>query len=546
MVGPNSTSSSTGTGSMTTGGGQLTPAQCADGTIRPGRAPLRRLTHFEYNNTVHDILGDLGDPTYRPADALPADTIGNGFGNDANQLSVSDLLAEEYGTVAAKVASMATATPAALGALAPCGSSVTAANEDACARTIISSVAAKAYRRDVTSAEVDELVTFEKGMRAQPQATFATSIAAVLEVVLQAPDFLYRLEFGTPDAAHPGLQQLTGSEMATRLSYFFWGTSPDDTLSTAGKNGDLASKDGVLAQANRLLADPRSHSVVRFFFDNFLPISGLTTLERDKTQYPAYTATLGNYMHEETQRFLEYEIFSGPGSWQHAFTADYSFLNGPLAQFYGLPAIAGTDFQKVSIDTTKRLGFLTQAGLMAGTTNSNSTSPVLRGGFVVRQLMCRVIPLPTGAILAQVKPPDPYSGKTARERFSQHSANPVCATCHHQMDPVGLALENYDPIGQWRTQENGETIDATGSVPGSKVTVTKPTDLVQQIAITADTHTCFADNWLNFGYGKVMGDDDSCTKGSVEDAFVKSGYNVKQLLLNLTQTDEFLYFAGSQ
>jgi hypothetical protein len=294
-----------------------------------------------------------------------------------------------------------------------------------------------------------------------------------------------------------------------------------------------------------MLDDPRSHTVVRFFFDNMLPISGLTDLERDRTLFPTYTGTIGSYMREETQRFLEYEIYEGPGTWPGALTAPYTFVNGPLATFYGMTGVTGTAFVKVPVDATKRLGFLTQAGVMAGTTHSNTTNPVTRGSFVVQRLMCNTIPLPTGDILAMVKPPDPYSAPTARERFTLHKQQAVCASCHSQMDPVGFTLENFDPMGFWRTQENNVTIDASGSIPLTGQTVSGPVDLVQKLAAADATQFCFARHWLDFGYGRTTGVGDECATAAVDIAFQRSGYNVKQMLLALTQTDEFLYYPGS-
>jgi len=268
----------------------------------------------------------------------------------------------------------------------------------------------------------------------------------VIEAVLQSPDFLYRLEWGVADAQRPTLKRPSGDEMATRLSYLFWGTAPDDALRTAARSGELVTSQGVLTHATRMLDDAKSRPIVRYFFDSLLPINGLTDLEREAMLFPTYSPMIGSYMHEETQRFLEYEIFEGPGTWTSALTAPYTFLNGPLAAFYGIAGVTGTTFQKVPQDPAKRLGFMTQGGVMAGTTHSNTTNPVVRGSFVVQKLMCRDIPLPSGDILAKVKPPDPYSGKTARERFTLHKTEPVCASCHQYMDPVGFTLENYDPV----------------------------------------------------------------------------------------------------
>jgi len=525
------------------GGSGPPPSALCSKSIMSGRAPLRRLTRFEYNNTAQDLLGD----TTSPGSMLPAEEIGNGFGNDADQLSVSSLLAQEYDSIAEAMAGRATASPAMLGKLAPCGSSVTASTESTCARSIIEAFVPRAYRRPLVAGESDDVYALYTTLRAQNP--FATAVAGVLEAVLQSPDFLYRIEWGVPDPAgnSQNLLRPSGYEMATRLSYLYWSTTPDDTLWAAAGTGQLLTKDGVMAQATRLLNDQRSHAVVAFFFDSLLPINGLTDLARDATVYPNFTATIGSLMHQETQRFLEYVIYEGAGDWVTALTAPFTFVNKDLAAYYGMSGVTSSTFQMVPTDPTKRVGFLTQGALMTGSTPSNNTNPVIRGNFVQGKLLCHLIPLPTGDILAQVKPPDPYSANTARERYTIHSQNPVCHTCHSQMDPIGFALENFDPVGTWRDTENGETIDASGSVPGvDDQPVNGPVALVQKIASADTAKTCFADHWIEFGYGRTLDDSDMCTKANLEDAFKKSGYNVKQLLLALSQTDSFLYLPPAQ
>jgi hypothetical protein len=515
---------------------------CGDGAVAPGRAPIRRLTRFEYNNTVRDIFGD----TTQPANSLPPEELGNGFGNDADIISVSGLLAEQYGAVAEGVAVRATATPEALARLSPCASTLTAETEDACARTIIDSLAPKAFRRPLSPGESDELFALEQALRATPDATFATAISGVIQAFLQSPDFLYRVELGVPDPARPELMRPSGDEMATRLSYFLWGTLPDDALREAASTGELLSDDGVLEQAARMLDDPRSRPVIRFFFDNLLPISGLTDLQRDPAVFPAFSSELGAAMREETQRFLEYEIFQGGGTWPSILTAPYTFVNGPLAAFYGMTGVAGSEFVQVPLDTSKRLGLLTQASVMAGTVTTNRSNPVLRGSFVLNRLLCRKLALPTDPeVLAMVQVPDDTTGATARERFSKHSSQAVCRSCHQYLDPVGFALENFDPIGQYRTEENGVTIDTSGMMPGADEPITNAVDLARWLAESEDAQSCFALHWLEFAQGRTMGRDDACTRDAVNTAFEESGYDVKQMLLSLTQTDAFLYFPGS-
>jgi hypothetical protein len=517
-------------------------AACAK-QVTPSRAPLRRLTRFEYNNTVRDLLGD----STQPARSFPSEELGNGFGNDADAQSVSGLLAEQYGTVAEAIAQRATETPAALAKLDGCASALTAQGEAACAKTVLGKLGARAYRRPLANDEGEALLALYSGAR--PKASFAVALATAIEALLQAPDFLYRVEFGVADRAAPGLRRPSGDEMATRLSYLFWGTLPDDTLRAAAKAGELSSDAGVLQHARRMLDDQRSRAVVRFFFDNLLPIASLAQLERDPKVYPAYTSAIGALLREETQSFLEHEIFSGSGTWPGVLSAPYTFVNDALAKFYGMPAVTGATFRKVPLDTNQRLGLLTQGGMMAGTTHSNSTNPVVRGSFVVQKLMCRKIALPTDpGLLEQIKPPDPYSGKTARERYSAHSKDAACASCHRFMDPVGLTLENFDAIGQYRTTENGVTIDSSGSLPGTPGTVSSAVELARALSESEEAQLCFATHWLNYAYGRTFASKDvadECVEQRVQAAFKDAGYDVRELLLALTQTDAFLYLPGS-
>jgi hypothetical protein len=518
------------------------PDRCQDLALPAGPSPLRRLTRFEYNNTVRDLLSDATSP----ADALPAEELANGFGNDASAQSVSSLLAEQYFRVAEAIAARATRTPAALAALAPCAAAVAAANEEACTRTIIQGFVPRAFRRPLGSDEAEPLIGLYRTIRALPGATFATAVAAVLEAVLESPDFLYRVEHGVPDGSRPGLARPSGDEMATRLSYLLWATTPDEGLRAAARTGELLTSEGVLAQASRMLGDPRARRVVRFFFDNLLPINALSDLERDSALYPTFNPEIGALMHEETQRVLEHEIFENDGTWASSLTAPYTFVNQALAAYYKLPAVQGASFQKVPLATSQRLGILTHAGVMAGTTHSNQTNPVVRGSFIAQRLLCIDIPLPSAAIAERVKAPEPYTGKTARERYTKHRSDPVCSGCHAAMDPIGLALENYDAVGLYRTEENGVTIDASGAVPDTEGTVNGPVELVRKIATAEAAQSCFASHWVEFGYGRTLGAGDECLQASLNTAFQKAGYNVRQLLLALTQTRDFLSYVAQQ
>jgi hypothetical protein len=546
-----STGGTAGTGGSAAGGtggtGTIIPPLCADqAAIQPGGAPLRRLTRFEYNNTVRDLLRD----TTSPASVFPSELSGNGFANDALQQPVSSLLAKNYADAAAALAATATATPAALGLLAPCGSSVTTATEASCGRTIIETFVPQAYRRPLVAGEADEYQALFETVRTANG--FASAVAAVIEAALQAPDFLYRVEFGVADSGNPALKRPTGHEMATRLSYLFLGSQPDAALTAAAASGELLTNAGVLAQAQRLIGVDKTREVVTYFFRNLLPYYSETqSITRTQATFPDFSGAIGALMREETSTFLDKEVFEGPGTWTNILTAPYTYVNATLAAYYGIPNVTGDAFQKVNTDPTQRLGLLTQGALMVGTTVTDFTNPVRRGGFIINELMCRHMELPTDPeILAQVKPPDPYSAPTGRQRYSIHSEQGVCAGCHAVLDPLGFALENYDAVGRYRATENDVVIDASGEVPDMpNGAVSGPIELAQKLAANEEVQNCFASKWLDFAYGQTLHADhaaDQCSREQLAAAFRASGFNVKQLLVDLTQTDGFLYLGAQE
>lgn len=511
------------------------PTTSACDSPQPGRSPLRRLTRFEYSNTMHTLLGDTSE---RGQD-LPAELLGNGFGNDADNQPSSAFLIEQYSTLASELAAQI-ATPDVAARYDSCILEA-ATDESVCGRNFIAKFAEAAYRRPVAGTELDDLMALQQTLR--PQGDFVSSLTGVVEAILQSPDFLYRVEFGEGSAA--GVRQLSGHEMANRLSYFFWGAPPDEQLREAADTGELATADGVLRQAARLLDDTKARRVLEFFFDSYLPINNLTDQTRDKDLFPTFDARIGELQRQEVQQFLMHEIFENAGSWDAVLTAPYTFVNEELAAFYGIPGVVGEQFVKTDLDTTKRLGLLTQGGILTGTTVTNTTNPVRRGGFLLSHVLCVEVPLPSEELAASITPPEPHTGNTGRERFTAHSQDERCAGCHALLDPPGFALENYDAVGLWRDQENGFTIDASGNLPGVGE-FAGPVELIQKIAANPNTHACFAQQWQKFGYGRTLDSQDVCNREQLTTAFEQSGHNIKELLLALTQTDGFRFLNAEE
>ena len=532
-------STGNGTGSTGNGDGDGDASACVEGDIYVGRAPIRRLTRFEYNRTIAAVLNDNSNP----GNTLPPELLGNGFGNDADEQPVSSFLGEQYGIIAEAAAARAVANPAVMERFAPCFATVDTSSEATCARTFIENFGAEAYRRRLESFEVDDLLALQQEV--QTYTDYGDSFAAVIEAVLQGPDFLYRVEFGDPTTAEGQRLRVTGHEMAIRLSYFFWGAPPDEELTAAAASGQLVTPEQVLSQAERLLTHENARPVIREFFAKLLPIEGLTDLARDETLFPTFSPQIGSLMRKEVETFLEHEIFEGAGDWASVLTSPHTFVNESLANYYGITEdingqpIVGDEFVQANMNPAQRKGLLTYGGIMTGTSVSNFTNPVRRGVFLLHHIMCADLPDPPPGL--NVTPPEPSSGLTGRERYSQHSSDDVCANCHQVMDPPGFALENFDAVGLWRDQENGVTIDASGELAMLPEPFNGPLDLVQLIAESEQTHACFAEQWFTYSAGRKLSREDACLLEKLEAQFVASGHSIKDLLLQLTQTDSFLY-----
>jgi hypothetical protein len=507
------------------------PSAC-DG-LHPGGSPLRRLTRFEYDNTVRDLLGD----TSAPARGFVAEEEALGFDNQATALGVPQLLAEQYMEAAEALAHQAMQAPA---KLLPCDPAK--AGEEACAGQLITQLGKRAYRRPLKDEEVNRLTKLYAW--GKKQYDFSTGIELVIQAMLQSPHFLYRVEMGMPDPAAPGVVALRPYELASRLSYLLWGSMPDEALFAAADAGALGTAAEIQAQAERMLDDPRARQAVGNFHEQWLGLRALDTLSKDTSVYPAYDESLRPLWKEETTRFLEQVVFEDDkGDVATMLTAPYSMMNGPLANFYGLiGGPTGDDFERVTLDPGQRTGFLTHAGILAVNAKPNQSSPIHRGKFVRERLLCQIMPLPPNDVA--IKAPDIDPGATTRQKFSEHETDPACSGCHHLMDPIGFGFEHYDGIGRWRDQDHGFPVDATGDIQGttdSDGPFDGAVELGARLSQSEQVRQCIATQWFRFGYGHAEGSEDACVMAELQGAFKASGYSIKALLVALTQTQAFRY-----
>jgi hypothetical protein len=266
---------------------------------------------------------------------------------------------------------------------------------------------------------------------------------------------------------------------------------------------------------------------------------GLDHLERDAQYYPSFQPGMGALFRRETELFLDDVVWNGAGTLTAVFTAPYTFVNGPLATFYGIPNVTGDAFQKAPVDTTRRMGLLTQASILTLTTPGTRTDPVVRGKWMYTKILCGAVddPPPDVPLL-----PEPVPGQSVRERLAAHRAAPECAGCHSVMDPLGLAFEHFDGVGQWRDTENGAPIDDSGEVP--EIDVAGPfngvVELSQRVAQSADVRDCYAGRYLTYAYGRGVTEADECSRASVLAAFDQAEGGIEELVLAVTQSEGFL------
>jgi hypothetical protein len=514
------------------------PQVVCTGAVEPGPSPIRRMTRFEYNQTVRDLLGD----TTGPADTFGAEEEALGFNNNAANLTVSDQLANKYMLAAEGVSERAT-DPAVMAVTLGCD--VAVSGQETCAQQFLGTFLPRAFRRPIAQDEHDAFFAlYQKGLTELDEPDpFRIGIELVIRAALQSPAFLYRVEMGLPAEAGATYQKLSPHEMASRLSYFLWGSMPDAELFAAADAGQLGTKEEVEQQARRLLADPRARAAIEEFHTQWLDYDRIGNITKDAMLFPDYSPAIGQMMREEMRAFVDHSIFDGGGDFATLMTAPYSFMPPELATFYGYDAPEGSvPGEPVKIDFTpsQRGGVLTLGALMAINAHTNQTSPVHRGKLVREQFLCFLMPPPPPEV--NITPPAPGSGTTAKERFAQHSADEGCKGCHRLMDEIGFGFEHYDSIGRYRTVDDGENIDATGSVVDSDVPdFLNGVDLVNKMADSEDVQGCYVKQWFRFGYGRSETKADACTVQTLQNGFFEQGGDIKELLVALTQTDAFLY-----
>ena len=410
-------------------------------------------------------------------------------------------------------------------------------SETACARKILGTLARHAYRRPVTGADIAPLMTmYNEGRRV---SDFEHGIEGALEVILASPNFLFVRETDPPRSKPGSVRRISDVELASRLSLFLWSSIPDEELLATAERGQLGKPAVLQQQVTRMLVDPRAKALTANFAGQWLHLRRLEAQKPDKAAFPDFDQRLRTAMLTETEMFFETVIRENRSALDF-LDADYTFVNQRLAEHYGIPGIYGTTFRKVKLDPAlRRGGLLGQASILTVTSYNNRTSVVLRGKWILENILAAPPPPPPPDIpaLTEVK-----NGKamTVREQMQAHATNAICASCHTKMDPFGFSLENYDAIGAWRSTDAGKLLDVSAVLPdGTKFA--GPQGLQNVLLSRKDQFVeAFTERLMTYALGRGVEGYDMPAVRIVRDAAVKDNYRMQTVIMAIVQSAPFV------
>lgn len=531
-----------GTGNLGGTGGSGAPSGGGVGTgdpdgpdAVPATTRFARLSHKQWENTVRALL-KLPSPT-KLSESFTGDNSFGTFDNEGGLLQVSPNLWSDYQraaeTLSAQVAGDTTARQRLLPASLP-------ADATARARAFVTSFGRRAFRRPLSTEEVDryaQLFAAGATLVGSADAT-ADGVQVVVQAMLQSPFFIYRTELGTVTGGKS--IPLDDFEIASKLAYTLTNGMPDDELGALADAGMLRDRSAVRKQAQRLLASDAGKAAVDDFHGQLLRLRTYDGIEKDKTKYPLFSAGIGADMRQETLLFTREVVFAGAGGVRELLLSPTTFVNKRLAPLYDLPSPASDGFQKVSLDASRRAGLLTQVGFLASNAYRDEVDSIHRGVFVHHNVLCTELPPPAANV-----PPVPASGgKTNRERVENHTGQGTCgAACHGSLiNPVGFAFEEFDALGRFRSTDNGQPIDASGtmSLGGAQRHWSNAVELANVVAESREAHACYARQWLEYLYGRRSLDEDANLLARLTRSSLGDRAAITSLIFDLVTSDAFL------
>ncbi|HEY3494599.1 MAG TPA: DUF1592 domain-containing protein [Polyangiaceae bacterium] len=531
------TGATTGGGSSKGSGGKAGSNQGSGGSSGSGSPKavagvvpvtrVARLSHPQYRNTVAELFGIEDDPT---SSFTPDAIVGSAFDTTLG-LTVDNRLGPEYRSTAEALAERAVGDDAIFARIVGCD-----AGDAACPDEYLASFGQKAFRRPLNATEKERFrALFDQGADLVASGdAFRDGVQVTVEAFLQAPQFLYRTELGN-QVGSDELIALDSWEMASRLSYFAWNSMPDTALFASAEAGELAGTDGVTEAVERLAADPRATRVGVSFHSQAWDFQRFAKITPDSDTYPDAPSDMIARVRSASERFVEEVIDSG-GGLEELLTAPYAFADSELAPLYGADVAGG--LERIDFDGDERKGFLMQVGYLASHAYSIKTDPIHRGLFVVRNLLCRVVPDPPAGASETPLPETDEPIETTREEIELLTGQaPSCRGCHADINPPGFAFEGFDAVGSTRTRENDTAIDTSGTfeLDGTLLDFEGASELVDALAQSSEARSCYASGWLSFAYGRDLVSEDDPAKTEVGVA----GRGVREIMAAVALTKAF-------
>lgn len=501
--------------------------------MQAAQTGAQRLSWAQYSNAVHDMLGD--DIITPPQTAIEPDVIQDGFASVGSSFAtISARGVEQYETASFDIAKQALRDPARRAKLVTCMPAGT--SDDVCAKSFLDEVGRRAFRRPLQAEEIAAYVSIA-AKAAGSLGDFYQGLEFGLSAILQSPNFLFRTAEGEPHPELAGKRRYTGYELAARLSFFLWNSIPDDELLDAAASGALHTDEGLQLQAERLLASPRARAGARNFFGEYLGLSKLDSLSKDPKVFVNFSPDLAPAAREETLRDYESLVFDHEGDYRDIFTTNRTFVNARLAALYHVPSPLDVGFAEVLLpEDGPRRGLLGHASILALYAHPTSSSATLRGKFVRTTLLCGKISNPPVNVNTSLPEPSGTT-RTLRERVKEHVVDPGCAGCHNRMDPIGLGLENFDGLGEFRRLDNDAPIDPSGDLDG--LAYDDAIGLGQALHDHPNIGPCFVRNMFRYATSFAESESDQGTLDALSYEFASSGYRVKELMLAIVMSPAF-------
>ena len=490
-----------------------------------GRKLIHRLSRTEYNNTIRDLLG----VDTRPADQFPPDAGGGGgFDNNASTLFIPPVLLEKMLAVSADIVSAA--KPDRIFKIRPGAGK----DDSTAAKENLAWLGARAFRRPLDAGELDGFLALYQTQR-KAGLSWEDAIRQAVRGMIISPSFVFRSEQDRPGT---GPQRLSNWELATRMSYFLWASMPDDTLLAVAQSGKLHEPAILEREVRRMLADPKARAFTDSFASQWLRTKELESVRPAADKFPEFTPALRHAMAAEPLEFFS-TLVRENRPLTDCIDSDYTFVNAELAKFYGLQGITGDGFQRVKLPDRNRGGVVTMGAVLTLTSYPRRSSPVLRGRWLMEEILGSPPP-PAPAMIKSLPTSDkPRNGLTFRQQLEQHRNRPECAGCHKTMDQLGFGLENFSPIGQWRTAIADAPVDNRGELPDGAA-FTGPQELKTLLAKRKDDFLRnLTERMLSYALGRGTDNGDWLAVRQISKSVAKNGYKSQDLILEIIRSQQF-------